>query len=74
MALDGEPVLLGARHAVFRGDMLRRLAHVPVFAGAPKAVVNHGIDGFLVAVFPTAADAEKQIRGPAHTLHAAGDE
>ena len=55
-----------------RGDVLGGLAHVPVFEGAPQTVVDHGIDGFLVAILPAGPRAHEQVRRPAHALHAAG--
>ena len=71
MALHREAILLGARDAALGGDKFRRFAHVPVLEGAPQPVVNHGIDGFLIADLPAGTRAEQQIRGPAHAFHAA---
>src|SRR5262249_58035531 len=74
MTLGGEAVLLGPRHAALGGDVLGGLAHVPVLESAPEAIVDHGIDGLLIAVFPAATSAEKQVRRPAHALRAAADD
>src|SRR5438445_9931033 len=73
MTTGREPVLISPRDAAFLGNMLRRLTHGPVFERTPQAVVNHGVDGFLIAVLPTAPRAEQQEWRPAHALHAAGD-
>ncbi len=74
MALGGEAILLGPRNAALLGNVLGRLAHVPVLEGAPQAVVDHGIDGLLVAVFPAAADIEQKEGCPAHAFHATRDD
>src|SRR5205814_4579150 len=74
VALGRETVLVGAADVALGRDVLRRLAHMAVLEGAPQAVVDHGIDRLLVAVLPTRASAEEQVRGAAHALLPAGDD
>ena len=54
------------------GDELAGHAHVLVVAGAPEAVVDHGIDGFGVAHAHAFAGGGQEIGGVRHGLHAAG--
>src|SRR5438105_12012832 len=54
--------------------MVRGLAHVPAFERAPQPVMDHGVDGLLVTVFPAAARAKEEIWRLTHAFHAAGHE
>ena len=49
MGLERVGVLLLAGDAVLLGDEFAGHAHVPVFAGAPQAVLDHGVDGGGIA-------------------------
>ncbi len=74
LTFNRKPILFLAANAVFTGNVLGRLPHVPVFKGTAKAVLDHGIDRLLVPDLPAGPGAEEQVRGPAHAFHAAGHE
>ncbi len=52
--------------------MLGGLTHVPAFEGAPQPIVDHGVHDLLIAILPTRARSQKQMRRAAHALHAPG--
>src|SRR5271156_5716642 len=63
-----------ARIFIFFGDQFTGYAHVKIFVYVPQAVVDHGIDHFLIAEAEAAACAFQQIRAIGHGLHAASDD
>ena len=65
-------VLLFAGEGMFIGDEFGGHAHVLVVAGAPEAVVHHGVDGFGIAHAKAFARVGKKVRRVGHGLHAAG--
>jgi len=74
MALDGKPVLLFARDAVFLGDQLAGHTHVKIFVGVPQAVVNHRVHNFLIAEPVAGARSRQEIRTIGHRLHSTGND
>ncbi len=55
------------------GDKLAGHAHVLIVAGAPEAVVDHGVDGLGVAHAKPLARIGQKVRRVGHGFHATGD-
>ena len=73
MRLERIGVLLGARDGKFIRDAFGGDAHVLIFAGAPQAVMDDGIDGDGVAEAEAFAHVREEIGRVGHGLHSAGD-
>ena len=66
-------ILLLAGDGMLFGDEFAGHAHVLIVAGAPEAVVDHGVDGLRVAHAKTFARGGKKVGRVGHGLHATGD-
>ena len=74
VAADGEVVLLLPGEAELRGAPIGEARPWLVAVGVGQAVVDHRVDQLAVAHPIALAGLEQQVRGPAHALHAAGDD
>ena len=73
MRLERVGVLLLPAEAVLFGHELGCVAHVEVLAGAPQAVVDHGVDSRRVAHTESLASAGQQVRRIGHRFKPAGN-
>ena len=73
MGVERVLILLFAGDGVLVGDEFAGHAHVLVVAGAPEAVVDHGVDGFGVAHAKTLARIGQKVGRVGHGFHAASD-
>ena len=74
LALGRKRILIGARHVVAGGDLLRRDAHVAGVDRARQPFAEHRIDDLAVAHPVAPPRALQQIRRVRHRLGAAGDD
>ena len=74
VAFGGEFVEFFAGEVLFAGALVAARAHVDVVVRIPEAVVDHEVDGGLVAHAHTGSGGGESIGGVGHGFHATGDD
>ena len=74
VALHGAGVLVFTRHVMLLCNIFSTITHVLIFKRAPESIMDHRIDRFAIAEFPTFPRAEQQMRCATHVFHASCDD